>query len=234
MSCGKAKDDDRLTDFDGNKYETVILGTQEWMAENLKTTSLNDGSPLAYVPDDDEWDGYLFFEDSVISNRDSYCWYENNRTVALSKKYGALYNWLAVATEKLCPAGWHVSTDEEWNTLVDYISQEGYTDSEAMALKTVIGWNKNATEGNIEGDFYNGNDTYGFSAVPGGHRSPDGLFHNAGDGGAGGQTFWWTASVKNPGVPVFRYIRDGSGTVGSDEMIYHAGMSIRCVKDQTE
>lgn len=90
-----------LTDIDGNKYRTVVIGKQVWMAENLKTTRLNDGTVIPLNKGEEVW-GKLKIQ--------CYCWY-NNDSAKYGAVYGALYNWYAVNTGKLCPDGWHVPSD---------------------------------------------------------------------------------------------------------------------------
>jgi len=97
----------RVKDFDGNYYNTIKIGNQIWMAENLKTTHYNDGTEIPIVTDKTEW---------LNLSTAAYCWYDNNDTI-YKNTYGALYNWYAVNTEKLCPVGWHVTSNAEWITL---------------------------------------------------------------------------------------------------------------------
>lgn len=98
-----------LTDADGNLYLCKQIGTQIWMIENLRTTRYKDGQNIQNTIQDDDWSG---------STNPAYCWYDNSNYY---KKYGALYNWYAVGTNKLAPAGWHVPTKDEWQTLIDFL-----------------------------------------------------------------------------------------------------------------
>jgi uncharacterized protein (TIGR02145 family) len=115
-----------VSDIDSNVYKTVKIGTQIWIAENLKTTKYNNGDqiPLGYGAPA----GYTDWFDGGDSNYrwygGAYCWYDNNAS-KYKDAYGALYNWHAVNTGKLCPTGWHVPTDLEWTTLTDILSKEG-------------------------------------------------------------------------------------------------------------
>ncbi len=99
-----------VTDIDGNVYNAVTIGTQVWMVENLKTTKYNDGNAISNVTDDAEWHSLT---------TDAYCWYDNNPST-YKADYGAMYNWYAVKTGKLCPTGWHVPLDAEWTILVSF------------------------------------------------------------------------------------------------------------------
>jgi hypothetical protein len=105
-----------VTDIDGNTYATIKNGNQIWMAENLKTTRLNDGTIIPLVANSKIW---------VKLTNPAYCWHNNNEK-ANKKQYGALYNWFAVETNKLCPVGWHVPSDKLW--LSEAYIPAGYRD----------------------------------------------------------------------------------------------------------
>lgn len=112
--CKKTDEPETVTDIDGNTYKAVTIGSQTWMAENLKTTKYNDGTSVPLITDFTEWFGL---------NTPAYCWYDNSE--ANNKEtFGALYNWYAVETGKLCPTGWHVPSDDDWQTLVLYIDPD--------------------------------------------------------------------------------------------------------------
>jgi uncharacterized protein (TIGR02145 family) len=100
-----------VSDIDGNIYKTIQIGSQLWMAENLKTTRLNDGTIIPEVTDNYDW-GTLATP--------GYSWYLND-AASYKATYGALYNWYAVATNNLCPIGWHVPTETDFNTLTGYL-----------------------------------------------------------------------------------------------------------------
>jgi uncharacterized protein (TIGR02145 family) len=100
-----------VLDHDGNAYSVVTIGTQVWFGENLKVTTYNDASAIPYVTNGSDW---------AIISTPAYCWYNNSE--ATSKEiYGALYNWHAVNTGKLCPVGWHVPSAEEYTLMIDYL-----------------------------------------------------------------------------------------------------------------
>ena len=109
--------DSTVKDADGNVYTTVKIGNQVWTVENLRTTKYNDGSAIPLVTDSAAW---------VNLTTPGYCYYNNTTNADSIKKYGALYNWYAVDTKKLAPAGWHVPTDAEWDTLQNYLIANGY------------------------------------------------------------------------------------------------------------
>jgi hypothetical protein len=97
-----------LTDADGNAYNTVIIGDQEWMKENLRTTKFNDNTDIQNITELREW---------ARATSSAYSWYDND--IANKDHYGALYNWHAVNTGKLCPDGWRIPTDQDWQKLID-------------------------------------------------------------------------------------------------------------------
>ncbi|MDX2415464.1 MAG: FISUMP domain-containing protein, partial [Bacteroidales bacterium] len=98
----------QVTDIDGNVYKTVEIGTQTWMAENLRTTKYNDSTSIPLVSDSIAW---------ITMTSPAYCWYKND-SASYKATYGALYNGYAVSTEKLCPTGWHVPSSSEWKTMM--------------------------------------------------------------------------------------------------------------------
>lgn len=113
QSCEKEKKKPGLpTDGDGNTYDTIVLGTQVWLTENLKTTKYNDGYPIPLAEEDESW---------TSTGRAAYCWYQNNPDY--KDTYGAIYNYYAAQLhEYICPVGYHVPTEEEWETLIDYFN----------------------------------------------------------------------------------------------------------------
>jgi hypothetical protein len=119
-------DYDSVTDIDGNIYKTVRIGSQTWMAENLKTTLYNDGTKIPHVTDDSRW---------VTLETGAYRWYMNDEN-QYKGLYGALYNWYTVKGGKLCPVGWHVPGDEEWKKLE---MELGMTQSETDAFAVASG-----------------------------------------------------------------------------------------------
>ena len=199
-----------VTDYDGNIYNIVTIGTQVWMGENLKTTRLNNGAvlPTSYIGED--W--------SALTTP-SYCWYVDNIWTYKST-YGALYNWYAVNSGKLCPTGWHVPTDEEFTTLVNYVGGDKLAGGRLKEAGTTH-WNTPNT-----GAMNNS----GFSALPGGGRydfyTDKGMFYDLSYYG-----YYWTSTSS---TSTLAYSRDMGYNV---EICYrgqnhkHDGESVRCIKD---
>jgi len=129
--CDDFNPADPLEDNDGNTYQTVQIGDQIWMAENLKTTKYNDNTSIPLVTDNTEW--------SNLSTP-SYCWY-NNDEGSYKEDFGGLYNWWAVKTGKLCPIGWRVPNILDWEALVDFV---GDAETAGGPLKEAgfIHWNE--------------------------------------------------------------------------------------------
>jgi uncharacterized protein (TIGR02145 family) len=187
---GGKNNDGTVTDADGNVYQTVKISNQEWTTENLRTTKYNDGSPILNITDKITWDSCFY------TLTEAYCYYNNTTNSDSIKKFGALYNWYAVNTGKLAPAGWHVPTDEEWDTLQNYLIENGYnwdgttTDNKiakSMAAKTDWKSSIDGVNGAIGNDLTKNNRS-GFSALPGGARDPDNDFNGQMSNG-----YWWSA-----------------------------------------
>jgi uncharacterized protein (TIGR02145 family) len=182
-----------VMDVDGNVYQTVKIGNQEWTTENLRTTKYNDGSPISNITSKITWDSCTY------TLTEAYCYYNNTTNSDSIKKFGALYNWYAVNTGKLAPAGWHVSTDEEWDTLQNYLIANGYnwdgTTTEnkiAKSLAAKTDWKSSSDDAIGNGAIGNDltkNNRSGFSALPGGTRDPENDFN-----GQMGNGFWWCAT----------------------------------------
>lgn len=114
-------------DGDGNKYDTVVIGTQTWLTENLKTTKYINGDPIPYLPDNTAW---------AEINRGAYCWYENN--INYKDSHGALYNWYAAQLKDfICPVGYNVPTMDEWSTLIDFLESAPEVTKQSFNIKPV-------------------------------------------------------------------------------------------------
>ena len=185
-----------VTDLDGNVYNTVTIGAQTWLADNLKTTKYNDNTSISVVDDYNAW--------TKLSTP--------GFTAIYSPSYGALYNWYAVNTGKLCLTGWHVPTDAEWTVLTTYLGGESIAGLKLKESGTTHWASPNTGATNESG----------FSALPGGYRNYDGFFANV-----GGESRWWcsgstwTRSMGNFGGMVFK----------SDLYDKRNGFSVRCLKD---
>jgi uncharacterized protein (TIGR02145 family) len=189
-----------MTDVEGNEYQTVRIGNQVWMAENLRVTKYNDGSAIPLDTSSSTWS----------ATTPKYCFYNNTTNADSIKKYGALYNWYVVSpanANKVAPAGWHVPSDAEWDTLQNYLITKGYNwdgtttgnkIGKSLAAKT--DWAPHGTPGGIGNDPASNNRT-GFSGLPGNYRNLDGLF-----GGQSNSGSWWSATEDGASLAWYRYL----------------------------
>lgn len=184
-----------VKDFDGNVYHTIKIGNQIWTVENLRTTRYMDGSPIELDTASATWDQGL---------NGKYCYYNNTTNLDSIKKYGALYNWIAVQSKKLAPQGWHIPTNEDWEILEAYLVDNGYNwdstkleNKYAKALAATSGWYPCKTPGTVGYDLTKNNSS-GFSAYPGGNRYYTGVFGNKGYYGN-----WWSASDSETQIGTF-------------------------------
>ncbi len=194
------------TDNDGNTYAAVQIGDQVWMAENLRTTTYNDGTSIPLVTSNSSW------KDRTTP---AYCWQGNDQSTAVANGYGALYSWYTVETEKLCPSGWHVPSDEEWTVLEDYITEQGYDGKEGTVLKATSGWK-----------YGKGTDNYGFSALPGSCRYSTGAFYHTGY-----NSYLWSSTEFNSSNAYYRYISYNNANMTRSGYNKSGGYSVRCIRD---
>jgi uncharacterized protein (TIGR02145 family) len=205
VNTATAQNSGVVQDQDGNNYKTIKIGNQVWMAENLRTTKYNDGTPIPLVLDKNAW---------IILSTPAYCWY-NNDTI-YKNLVGALYNGYAVNTEKLCPKGWHISTDSEWSVLIDHLGGETVAGGKLKESGT-----KNWSEPNTGAT----NET-NFNSLPGGTRYSNGLYFSMKNAGS-----WWTLNKSNPLNGWYRSMNYTSKSVTRNYTDLTNGNSIRCVKD---
>ncbi len=220
-----------IPDIDGNPYNTVSIGTQCWTKENLKVTQYDDGTAIPLN------NTYTSGTVSIVwagLPTGAYTIYANESSSGTNAtNYGFLYNWYAakgIATKgsttykNLCPTGFHVPTDSDWNKLVKFI-HSGADTAGMVTQSTTAGtlmkkndalWTTNT-----------GTNTSGFSALPGGYRSWDGSFYFI-----RGSAFFWSATEFDNNYPWFRDLYFNNGNVNRDHYFSKAsGASVRCLKD---
>jgi uncharacterized protein (TIGR02145 family) len=207
-----------VTEIDGNIYHAVVIGTQVWMAENLKTTKYNDDSTIPNVTDNTGWVGLT---------SGAYCWY-NNDAKTNKNVYGALYNWYAVNTGKLCPIGWHVPTVTEWTTLGAFLGGDDVAGGK-MKEADLTHWSSPNTGATNES---------GFTGLPGGLRGNNMFRYPSTFGEIGRRAFFWTSTEVpceagcDPAVPYrglgYNFIFIDVSYSGA---IMNLGFSVRCVKN---
>ena len=196
-----------MTDQDGNIYKTIAIGTQTWMAENLRTTKYRNGDAIPEVTSDTAW---------LNIGAGAYCNYENNKNIDTIATYGRLYNWYTVSDNRnIAPTGWHIPSDADWSTLITFLGDATVAGGKLKEIGTTH-WNSpNA---------YVDNST-GFTALPGGERQYDGTFT-----GLGYFSHNWSSSTFN-GTPYYRYVSYMSPIAGVNYIFRSFGMSVRCVRD---
>ena len=201
--------------YDGVTYNTVSIGSQCWLKENLRTTKYNDGTSITNVTDNATW---------TSTTSGAYCCYDNNPSNC--DTYGALYNWYAVNTGKLCPSGWHVPTDDDFKTLEMYL---GMTQAQADTIE----WRGTDQGSKLAGNAGLWTDgalvqnpnfgTSGFSALPGGYRYS--TFYSIGNYSC----LWtntefgisaWYRKIEPDKIKIFRNSHNKEG-----------GFSVRCIRD---
>jgi uncharacterized protein (TIGR02145 family) len=209
-----------VTDADGNVYQTVKIGNQEWMAENLRVTKYNDGTPIPFDTTGPGW---------WNATTPKFCYYNNTTNAASIKKFGALYNGYVVSSsnsKKIAVAGWHVPTDAEWDVLQNYLIGSGYNwdgtktgNKAAKSLSATADWYADTTPGAI-GSNLTMNNRSGFSALPSGQRDLNGAF-----GGQGSFGYWWSATGSN-----YRYLFYCYGFLSGTGLGSSGGIAVRLLR----
>jgi uncharacterized protein (TIGR02145 family) len=248
-----------VTDIDGNEYKTVQIGTQTWMAENLRTTRYDDGSAIqllkavrAHYNADPNDPGSIIYLDSEWDTiglfSKSYCWPVDDKTIA--NPYGALYTWCAAMNgaasssqspsgiQGVCPTGWHLPSDQEWTTLTEYLGGQSVAGGKLKEADTIHWASPNSDLETGEG----ATNESGFTAVGSGEAG-DGLLLKL-------MCKWWSSTeintsyfpnsprwspniTDNPMYELFdcRYLLCNSSGIGPAEGVRLQGFSVRCVKD---
>ncbi|WP_397362711.1 fibrobacter succinogenes major paralogous domain-containing protein [Olleya sp. R77988] len=214
-----------VTDVDGNTYNTITMGSQIWMLENLKTTKYNDGTPITLYTFADFGINWGSVNDQV----GHYQWASTEDLNNVVEEelpfdyYGAMYNYFAIESGKLAPEGWRIPTKADFEELESYVASQGHAGNEAKALKTETGWLP-STGG--------GTNDFGFNGLPNGYVS-----------GVGTPTFgqgvctWATSDVIEQGTSVGANTRvlvqlfDEGSILYSDNAV-QIGAGIRCIKIQ--
>jgi uncharacterized protein (TIGR02145 family) len=195
-----------MIDQEGNVYKTIVIGNQEWMAENLNTSIYRNGETIAHVTDEFAWENLL---------TGAWCYYGNYEEYECP--YGKLYNWFTVDDPRnLCPTGWHVPTNAEWMVLTNYLDD---ADLSAWGkMKSTTGWLPPNTGATNES---------GFSGLPGGIRI---VYGNSIDAGYYGS--WWSSSEFDTNLSWYRYLGYLYGNANRYyDLGKRSGFSVRCLRD---
>ena len=219
-----------VTDYDGNIYPTVKIGTQCWMKENLRTTHYSDGTVIPQGSTTSSNTGYWYYPGNHSTNKDN---------------YGLLYNWKAVmrnsgysstnpsGVQGICPTGWHVPSTAEWTQLTNYVKSiseyhcGGNNTYIAKALASKTGWTEYTNSDNpcFVGYNRNANNATGFGAVGAGYYSGSYNSFNS-------MVAYWTATLRSGNNAYFNYMYYNSRDVGSTDQSTYNGCSVRCVCDE--
>ena len=203
-----------MTDQEGNNYKTIVIGTQEWMADNIRTGIFRNGDIIPTGLSASEWSSTIYSEQGA-------CAYYNDNT-SYAYPYGKLYNWFAcVDARQLCPLGWHVPNTEDWEVLTNYLNPLGINGvSPGGIIKSIALWDLPNTGATNES---------GFSGLPGGYRSNNGGFY------LGNQHGTWYSSTE---CPEYFNSSQGYGVHYDNSLYTHAvanpksvGFSVRCLRD---
>lgn len=191
------------TEFD---IETISIGSQIWMAENLNTTHFRNGEAIPEIKDAAAW------LQAGEKQQAAWCYYENDASSATP--YGKLYNWYAVSDPRgLCPVGWKIPSDTVWRDLSSYLGDE----LAGNKMKSNTGWSKGE----------NGSNSSGINAYPAGIRG----FYSAEFYSKGEQSTWWSSKPYSAnGVWIFSVNNSGKNlALGSGNK--KSGFSVRCIKE---
>lgn len=194
-----------VKDIENNTYYTVTIGSQIWMAQNLKTTRFNDGSMITQVTDNTAWNSLT---------TPAFCWY-NNDEAGNKNTYGALYNWYTVETGNLCPVGWHIPGDSEWNTLATYLGGNSIAGGKLKEIGFTH-WSSPNTGATNES---------GFTSLPGGYRA-NGIFYNIGN-----NANFWTSLEGNQSNAWYRGLGFDRVDLFPSALSQSYGYSVRCIKN---
>jgi uncharacterized protein (TIGR02145 family) len=203
-----------MTDQDGNVYKTITIGTQTWMAENLRTTKYRDGTEMPNIC-------YGLWN---LSKNDAYCSYNNTTDAVSIATYGRLYNWYTVTnSHNIAPEGWHIPTDVEWTTLITYLGGESVAGGKMKETGTTH-WIAPNTDATNES---------GFTGLPTGARDsggsdPEPFFNFMGACG-----YYWSSTEPGPDYAVGDFCRlcNDNAAVYRYDNSKAEGFAVRLVKD---
>jgi uncharacterized protein (TIGR02145 family) len=205
-----AKYGNGVTDIEGNKYKTTIIGKQEWMVENLKVSKYSDGTNITNGTDNIVW-----------NNNENGAWCHYDKDISNNLKYGKLYNWNVTnptmnGNKNVCPTGWHVPSKEEWIILSDYLGGEDVAGGK-MKEVGVENWKSPNTKAE---------NTSLFTALAGGWRQSSDNFNEAKSRG-----FWWSSTKSSQYMGFSESLNAYSGKTFINDYPMDYGLSIRCLKD---
>lgn len=216
-----------VTDVDGNTYNTITIGDQQWIAENLRVTNFRNGDPINSGLDSMQW---------VNSTQGAYTYYEKNETYL--SQYGNLYNWYAASDWRgLCPEGWTVPDESHWAELTETIDPEawgnrnilGTTLKDQRQVNTPLGGDFDTEEHPRwdEHDKRYGTNNYGFSALPAGTFTVKASYANLGK-----YAYFWSADEASENYAPARVMLHSHAGTSTGNYPKRAGLSVRCIKEE--
>ncbi|MBR0077112.1 MAG: fibrobacter succinogenes major paralogous domain-containing protein [Bacteroidales bacterium] len=200
-----------VVDIDGNDYSTVMIGTQCWMAQNMRASHDRNGN------------------DIPLGNKLSYTVPYLYLNVSGVTACGYLYNWAAAT--RVCPKGWHLPTNADWTQLTDYVSSQpqyccgGRENYIAKALADSTGWNYSWQDSCLVGKFPSTNNSTGFSALPAGVY--DGSY-----AAYGGWAYFWSATPSKGNYANYFYMTNSWAVIEHHDFHKSYGFSVRCIKNK--
>ena len=228
----------QITDGDSNIYNTVTIGNQCWTSTNLKVTKYNDGTAIPFENTGGSGGSSTSTWQNLVTG--AYTIYGNESSTSTNAmNYGFLYNWYAAAgiitnggasTKNICPSGWKVPSDSDWNTLIQYIDNTASATAVGSQSLSAGGKLKSTTLWNAASPDMPGTDDYGFAALPGGTRVSGGSFSDIGV-----RAFFWSATDSGTnsawGRSLYNYSLNVFRSHDSGNDYKPSGASIRCLKN---
>ncbi|MFM7232965.1 MAG: fibrobacter succinogenes major paralogous domain-containing protein [Flavobacteriales bacterium] len=203
-----------MTDQEGNVYKTIVIGTQEWMAENLNTNIYRNGDLITTGLSNSQWENTI--------NTQVGAWAYMNDDPAVACPYGKLYNWFACVDDRqLCPLGWHIPSDEEWTLLRTYLGGLAQAGGKMKSIGTI-----EEETGLWYGPNLNATNSSGFSGLPGGAKDFNGEYNGFEYGAS-----WWSSTQSWTDLAYFNSLTNYIGDAIENSYYMQLGLSVRCLRD---
>ncbi|MFM7015871.1 MAG: fibrobacter succinogenes major paralogous domain-containing protein [Bacteroidota bacterium] len=207
-----------VKDIEGNIYHIVVIGKQVWLQENLRTHKYRNGKPIAKNLSNNQW----------ALNKTGACAVYNNDSIK-ENAFGLLYNWYAIANPAgLCPTGWHVPKDTEWNQMVKYLDEYADTTEQKRVQSEVAGGQlKEIGITHWASPNTGATGTANFLGFSGGNKGMDGKCNDVGAYG-----YWWTATASSNAEAYGRLLSYFNGNIDRFKVSKNIGFSVRCIKNK--
>ena len=206
----------QVADFEGNRYDTVHIGNRVWLKQNLRTRFYRTGAPILQAQTTTNW---------LNPPQSTGTWAYYNNDSSLAPSMGLLYNWFAINDTNICPVGYRIPGDSDWNELISTLDPSACLTCQGVQSSTAGGAMKSIASGAWNAPNTGANDSSGFSAVGTGSRNINGT-----DSGIGNFGFWWSSSPISSGAWV-RYVDHNSSSVTRNTNAWGVGYAVRCVNE---